>query len=144
MSYACFCCCCCCCCVKLLTEHHLEFLSLKGGCLCSSELLLSKIIHVQECHQSGRTKVSLNNRTNQLFLVTTTVACWAILYASLSSADFFQNQLFQKIISTFQKIISELPPECQTVWIQIRPDALKASDLFSVQTVCKGYQQTVN
>ena len=23
--------------VKLLTEHHLEFLSLKGGCTCSSE-----------------------------------------------------------------------------------------------------------
>ena len=23
--------------VKLLTEHHLEFLSLNGGCICSSE-----------------------------------------------------------------------------------------------------------
>ena len=23
--------------VKILTEHHLEFLSLKGGCVCSSE-----------------------------------------------------------------------------------------------------------
>ena len=28
--------------VKLLTEHHLEFLSLKGGCRGSSELYLSK------------------------------------------------------------------------------------------------------
>ena len=26
--------------VKLLTEHHLEYLSLKGGCTCSSESTL--------------------------------------------------------------------------------------------------------
>ena len=30
--------------------------------------------------------------------------------------------------------------ECQTVWIQIRPD--KRSGLIWTQTVCKGYQQT--
>ena len=29
--------------VKLLTEHHLEFLSLKGGCTCSSESTLVKM-----------------------------------------------------------------------------------------------------
>ena len=50
----------------------------------------------------------------------------------LSSADFFQNQLFQKILSG--ALI-----ECQTVWIQIRTDIL--SVLIWVQTVCKGYQQ---
>ena len=31
--------------VKLLTEHHLEFLSLKGGCKCPSESKLVKIPH---------------------------------------------------------------------------------------------------
>ena len=31
--------------VKLLTEHHLEFLSLKGGCTGSSESTLVKIPH---------------------------------------------------------------------------------------------------
>ena len=31
--------------VKLLTEHHLEFLSLKGGCTCSSESTLVKMPH---------------------------------------------------------------------------------------------------
>ena len=51
----------------------------------------------------------------------------------LSSADFFQNQLFRKILSG-------TPSECQTVWIQIRPDVL--SGLIWVQTVCKGFQQT--
>ena len=44
----------------------------------------------------------------------------------LSSADFFQNQ-------RFRKILSGIPSECQTVWIQIRPDKM---------TVCKCYQQT--
>ena len=31
--------------VKLLTEHHLEFLSLKGGCTSSSESTLVKMPH---------------------------------------------------------------------------------------------------
>ena len=31
--------------VKLLTEHHLEFLSLKGGCIGSSESTLVKMPH---------------------------------------------------------------------------------------------------
>ena len=31
--------------VKLLTEHHLELLSLKGGCLGSSESTLVKMPH---------------------------------------------------------------------------------------------------
>ena len=57
---------------------------------------------------------------------------WAIFHAFLSSADFFQNQLFGKILSG-------IPLECQTVWIQIRPD--KMSGLIWVQTVCKDYQQ---
>ena len=32
--------------VKLLTEHHLEFLSLKGGCTGSSESTLVKFLEV--------------------------------------------------------------------------------------------------
>ena len=31
--------------VNLLTEEHLEFLSLKGGCTCSSESTLVKMPH---------------------------------------------------------------------------------------------------
>ena len=34
--------------VKLLTEHHLEFLSLKGGCTGSSESTLIVGNHMQE------------------------------------------------------------------------------------------------
>ena len=32
--------------VKLLTEHHLEFLSLKGGCRGSSESTLVKMLEI--------------------------------------------------------------------------------------------------
>ena len=50
-----------------------------------------------------------------------------ILDAYLSSADFFKNQLFVKIL-----IGQGIPSECQTVWNQIRPDDL--SGLIWVQT----------
>ena len=36
--------------VKLLTEHHLELLRLKGGCTCSSELALVKNPHCWKSH----------------------------------------------------------------------------------------------
>ena len=60
-------------------------------------------------------------------------ACWVNLHSLLSSADFFQNRLFRKILSGIHS-------QCQTVWIQIRPDVV--SSLIWVQTVCKSYQQT--
>ena len=46
---------------------------------------------------------------------------------------FFQNQLFQKFLSGISS-------EYQTVCIQIRPDI--SSGLIWVQTVSKGYQTT--
>ena len=55
------------------------------------------------------------------------------LHAFLSSAEFFK-------INFFEKILSGLPSECQTDWIEIRPDAL--SGLIWVQSVCKGFEQT--
>ena len=36
--------------VKLLTEHHLEFLSLKGGCRGPSESTLVKLLHCWKSH----------------------------------------------------------------------------------------------
>ena len=36
--------------VKLLYEHHLELLSLKGGCTCSSEATLVKMPHCCKSH----------------------------------------------------------------------------------------------
>ena len=67
-----------------------------------------------------------------LYLCSQLFASWEIFHVFMSSSDFFENQLFRKIISG-------IPSECQTVWIHFRPDIL--SGLICVQTVCKGYQQ---
>ena len=40
--------------VKLLTEHHLEFLSLKGGCTGWSESILDKIQHCWKSHVAAQ------------------------------------------------------------------------------------------
>ena len=40
--------------VKLLTEHHMEFLSLKGGCIGSSESILVKIPHCWKSHVAAQ------------------------------------------------------------------------------------------
>ena len=39
--------------VKLLTEHHLEFLSLTGGCGGSSESTLVKMSHCWKPHSTA-------------------------------------------------------------------------------------------
>ena len=41
--------------VKLLTEHHLEFLCLKGGCTGSSESTLVKMPHSWKSHVTAHT-----------------------------------------------------------------------------------------
>ena len=40
--------------VKLLTEHHLELLSLKGGCTGSSESTLVKMPHCWKSHVTAQ------------------------------------------------------------------------------------------
>ena len=40
--------------VKLLTEHHLEFLSFKGGCTGSSESTLVKMPHCWKSHVAAQ------------------------------------------------------------------------------------------
>ena len=46
--------------VKLLTEHHLELLSLKGGCRGSSESTLVKLLEIS-CY--GSINIFMNNQT---------------------------------------------------------------------------------
>ena len=40
--------------VKLLTEHHLEFLSFKGGCTGSSESTLVNMLHCWKSHVTAQ------------------------------------------------------------------------------------------
>ena len=44
--------------VNLLTEHHLEFLSLKGGCRGSSESTLVKMSNCWKSHAAAQIIVS--------------------------------------------------------------------------------------
>ena len=56
--------------VKLLTEYHLEFLSLKGGCTGSSESTLDKMPHCKKSRVTAQIQVltfSLGE-VNKLFL----------------------------------------------------------------------------
>ena len=46
--------------VKLLTEHHLEFLSLKGGCRGSSESTLVKMPHCLKSHVAAQMSISIS------------------------------------------------------------------------------------
>ena len=93
--------------------------------LASSEAICSGSTVFSEMDKSGFSMKRVNS------------AYWEILQVFFCQLliSFFQNQLFRKILSG---ILSE----CQTVWIQIRPNILLS--LILVQTVCKGYQQTVN
>ena len=45
--------------VKLLAEHHLEFLSLKGGCIGSCESTLVKITHCWKSHVTAHLRFRL-------------------------------------------------------------------------------------
>ena len=62
--------------VKLLTEHHLEFLLLKGGCTGSSESTLVKIPHCWKSHVTAHlisrvghkyVIVTLNDHTHSIY-----------------------------------------------------------------------------
>ena len=71
--------------VKLLTEHHLEFLSPKGGCIGSSE---STLVKIQHCWKSG---VAAH-------IVLTSYRVLAVFYDSIAGAG-QQHALIQKVLS---------------------------------------------
>ena len=50
--------------VKLLTEHHLEFLSLKGGCRGSSESTHVKMPHCWKSHALAHIACTMDPETN--------------------------------------------------------------------------------
>ena len=51
--------------VKLLTEHHLEFLSLKGGCTGSSQ---STLVKMPNCYSSLLLEQQLDNRLKEYLI----------------------------------------------------------------------------
>ena len=54
---------------KLLTEHHLEFLSLKGGCVGSSGSTLVKMTNYWKPHAEAQIlRKKVNSETNDMRL----------------------------------------------------------------------------
>ena len=53
--------------VKLLTEHHLEFLRLKGGCTGLSELTLVKKPHCWKSHVMAQLVLYFRIHMNLIF-----------------------------------------------------------------------------
>ena len=50
--------------VKLLTEHHLEFLSLQGGCTGSSESTLVEMPHCWKSHVTAQLLLTKFNNSD--------------------------------------------------------------------------------
>ena len=61
--------------VKLLTKHHLEFLSLKGGCTGSSESTLVKMPHCWKSHAAAQSCVLTPESVHCLLLLPLCVTC---------------------------------------------------------------------
>ena len=88
--------------VKLLTEHHFEFLSLKGGCTSSSESTHVKMPHCWKPHAAAH----ILNMVEFIFELFT---CWVIFHDFLLTAEFFSKSTF------FKKNLSGILSECQKI-----------------------------
>ena len=55
--------------VKLLTEHHLEFLSLKGGCTGPSGSTLIKMPHCWKSHVAAQLIDPFKNRFGKSYIM---------------------------------------------------------------------------
>ena len=71
--------------VKLLTEHHLEFLSLKGGCTGTSESPLVKMSHCWKSRVTALIKVNSSALNFEIADGPTVKAGWVAL-------QFFRNR----------------------------------------------------
>ena len=90
--------------VKLLTDQHLEFLSLKGGCKGSSESTIAKMAH---CWKSHVSLLSILSKADPGFLergfIYIKVWGFALLILSHFSQIFNENEI---ILSHRDQIIS--------------------------------------
>ena len=88
--------------VKLQTEHHLEFLSLKGDCRGSSESILVKMPHCWKSHATAHIQnVAVGEDSNQNIWLQ---LCWMLLVMSASA---FKEGFSAYAIST--KILYTVP-----------------------------------
>ena len=82
--------------VMLLTEHHLEFLSLEGGCTGSSESTLVKMTHCWKSHVAAQIKILLVSNRNFRSRIPGPLKQLAGLFISLCSE---QRQFTETLLS---------------------------------------------
>ena len=71
--------------VKLLTEHHLEFLTFKGGCRGSSESTHIKMSHCRKSHALAHLEVSLLSKVLPVTAILATHWCLHICCTHMTS-----------------------------------------------------------
>ena len=96
--------------------------------VCSVEQRLMSLLLVFELNDICL--ILFSQIQSEVNLLTQCILCYFSYF--LSSADFFSNHIFTK--KYFRN-----KSECQTVWIQIRPNIF--SSMILVKTVSKGNQQ---
>ena len=75
--------------VKLLTEQHLEFLNLTGGCIGSSESTLVKMPHRWKSHVTAHIKV--NHTVIKFYITRTHKVTLHISYVDGNMCNFLQK-----------------------------------------------------
>ena len=83
--------------VQLLNEHHLEFLSLKGGCTGSSESTLVKMPHCWKSHVTAH--ICINKRHYIAALIISVVGA-RMKHIKQVKISREKNQIFKGDIST--------------------------------------------
>ena len=102
--------------VKLLTEHHLDFLSLKVGCTGSSESTLVKMPHCWKSHVTAHTCVT-NEPSHEILVVTA-------LSAKKAQANLGIAQTCQSICCSHTQIMdvveNSIDPDMEILFISIK------------------------
>ena len=110
--------------VKLLTEHHLEFLILKGGCTGSSESILVKIPLCLKSHDAAHMKTFPADRYLAYFgmfcltfkpAITFFLKMLSAFLVCCIHSNALQTRLFQGYLFTEDNVIeeqSDLGPYC--------------------------------
>ena len=94
--------------VKLLTEHHLEFLSLKGGCTGSSESTFVKLSHCWKSHATAQ----MANHPTFIFL---TIGFLLIVVTLKSSSKLWKEINTSKRLVIYHNYVVLSSCKCSTV-----------------------------
>ena len=105
--------------VKLLTEHHLKVLSLKGGCTGTSESTLAKMPHCWKSHDTAHTCADAEGFARGGSTLTTLFLCcfffWGGGCLHLSNCHIVGNHM-SRLIS--DRIVMKLQSWCGCISTQ--------------------------